>query len=77
MTYREQFESAMKCETEDEAKTWLDAEVKRCVFAYGQSPDEARMVILHNLGYMAGYYDPSYSQKVFNLFGAHHPFGLV
>lgn len=73
MTYREQFESAMACNTPEEAKVWLDAEVARCSRELGQTPEHARTVILANLGYIAGYYDHSTAQKVHRLFGAVHP----
>lgn len=73
MTYREQFDSAMKCETPEETSFWMDKEVHRYVREYGKTPEESRQIIKANLGYMAGYFDESYSQKVLQLFGAAHP----
>ena len=73
MTYGEQFDSAMKCTTKEEASEWLATEIARCVREHSQTPEEARRVILVNLGYMAGYYDRSFSAKVRDLFGALHP----
>ena len=73
MTYKQQFEAAMKCETLEEAKHWLTEEILRYGCEYGQSVDEAKVVILANLGYMAGYYDHETAQKVHKLFGAVHP----
>ena len=73
MTYREQFDSAMKCTTKDEADKWLVTEVLRYEKEYEMRPGKATEVILCNLGYMAGYYSEEVSKKVLNLFGAAHP----
>jgi hypothetical protein len=72
-TYREQFDSAMKCRDKAEATAWLEAEVARYVAEYKQESKQARSVILANLGYMAGYYDSATAKKVHELFGATHP----
>ena len=68
-TYGEQFDSAMKCQTVGKAKKWLDSEIRYAVNMYGQTPEEAKRVILTNLAYMAGYYDHETAQKVNRLFG--------
>ena len=73
MTYKQQFEAALKCETPDEASAWLTEEVLQYGREYGQSVDEAKGVILANLGYIAGYYDHETAQKVHRLFCAVHP----
>lgn len=72
-TYREQFDSAMACNTREMADLWLAAEIERYVNEFGQAEAQARNVILQNLGYMAGYGDDSTAQKVQALFGAEHP----
>lgn len=72
-SYEEQFEEALACETKEQADKWLEKEI----YDYGQKysiyPQEARKIILVNLGYMAGYYDKPASQKIYALFGAKHP----
>jgi len=73
MTYKEQFEAAMKCETKDEADSFLQSEITRYKKEYGKNPDEAKRIILSNLGYMAGYYGNEEAEKVHRLFGAVHP----
>lgn len=73
MTYREQFDSAMKCTTKEEAQKWLSDEVIRYQMDYSMPAPEAKQVILINLGYMAGYGDGSEGRKVLDLFGAAHP----
>jgi hypothetical protein len=75
MTYQQLFKSAMKCKTKAEAEKWMLAEVERFYtlpdFKGGEQ--EARKIILNNLGYMAGYYDSATAKKVNKLFGAVHP----
>lgn len=73
MTYREQFDNAMKCTNKEEAAIWLEKEIARYESDYGKTREEASKVILSNLGYMAGYYDQATSKKVHDLFGANHP----
>lgn len=73
MTYREQFDSAMKCETPEEAQKWLDAEIVHYGRDFDHTPEHAKGVILCNLGYMAGYFDHETAQKIHRLFGAVHP----
>lgn len=72
-TYQEQFDSAMKCETEAEAKKWMAAEIVYHMNMTGNGHEEARRIILVNLGYMAGYYSHETAQKINRLFGAVHP----
>lgn len=73
MTYLDQFNSAMKCKTGKAAAVWLEKEVRRYWVEHGIKRVQARLVILANLGYMAGYFKPSVSKKVWRLFGAKHP----
>jgi len=78
MTYAEQFESALRCKTPEDATAWLNREVTRYKTKFGIEPEEARRTILINLGYMAGYYDRSVGEKIESLFGARHPiFGAI
>lgn len=73
MTWGEWFESAIACKTEEDAKAWLDIEIKRHKKLYGNSKRKALPLIHSNLGYMAGYYDQETASKVLALFGAAHP----
>lgn len=73
MTYAQQFDSAMKCKTRKEAQVWFEKEVRRYWVEHGIKKTKAMEIILSNLGYMAGYYDRSVSEKVWKLFGAEHP----
>ena len=73
MTYREQFDSAMERETPEQAQHWLADEIARYGRECGRDRDEAKKMILVNLGYMAGYYDDATAKKVKRLFGADHP----
>ena len=73
MTYTQQFNSALKCKNVKEAAAWMDKELIRYWEEYGKSKDEARRIILSNLGYMAGYYDEAVARKVYRLFHAEHP----
>ena len=38
-----------------------------------QSPEEARITILSNIGYYAGYYDQETAERCYRLYGAVHP----
>jgi hypothetical protein len=73
-TYKEQFESALKCENREEAQAWLDAELNE-IAANGdeRDPEEIVAVIKSNIGYMAGYYGRSAQRKIWELFDAPHP----
>ena len=73
MTYREQFESALQCSSEKEARVWLEDEIARHKSEFGIEPEQAKKTILHSIGYMAGYYDHETAVKVHKLFGARHP----
>mgnify|MGYP003393479473 CR=1 FL=1 len=72
-TYREQFESALKCESLEEAELWMEKEVQYYVEHYEKQPIEAINIIKVNLGYMAGYYDDATAKKIHRLFNAVHP----
>jgi hypothetical protein len=73
MTYREQFDSAMKCGTKEEAQAWLAQEILRYQIDYQKDEATARKIIVSSLGYMAGYYDRATSERIHELFGAEHP----
>ncbi len=77
-TYGEEFNEAMRCDTQAKADAWLAREIAQRGLEFGQSPKEAEYIIKANLGYMAGYYNHETAQKVQRLFGAVHPvFGTV
>ena len=73
MTYREQFDSALACETKEQADKLFAGEVKRYETEFGKSAEEAANIIRANLGYMAGYCNDETAKKVHALFGAAHP----
>ncbi len=72
-TYREQFESALKCESSEQAELWMEKEVQHYVEHHEKQPSEAMNIIKVNLGYMAGYYDDAVAKKIHRLFNAVHP----
>ena len=72
-TYGQQFKAAMSCQSKEEASKWMAEEVRQYKEEYGIDEEKAVGTILHNLGYMAGYYDKAASEKVFELFNALHP----
>ena len=72
---RELVDSAIRCHTKEEARRWMEAEVKEHLDAgYQKTEEDAKKVILDNLGYGAGYYDQKTATKILELFGASHPF---
>ena len=71
-TYGEQFYSALKCQTVKDAKVWLDSEIMDVMDAQNLAHEQAKNLILNNIGYMAGYCDHEAAQKVMSLFGAGH-----
>jgi hypothetical protein len=76
-TYGQQMDEALACKTKEEATAWLEKEIAGHVGEYQQSPEDARKVILSNIGYMTGYYGQDVADRMFDLFGAVHPiFGL-
>lgn len=72
-TYQQQFDEAIACTDKKQADRWLALEITRYQQAFGHTKDQAKEVILENLGYIAGYYDHETAQKVYHLFGAVHP----
>jgi hypothetical protein len=74
MTIGEQFKSAIKCKTKEQADQWLKKEVERYRLQYRHSAKKSTAIILSNLGYMAGHYNRKISKHVFKLFGAEHPY---
>lgn len=74
-SYRQQFDEAIACRTKEQAEKWLLAKIE----SYYTLPDfkggmqEARNIVLTNLGYMARYYGMNEQRKVFELFGTPHP----
>ena len=73
MTWGEWFDSALACNTKEDAAAWLKIEVERHRVKFGNPPKKARTLIASNLGYMAGYYDGGVASKIHRLFGAVHP----
>ena len=72
-TYREQFESALACETTEEAELWMEKEVAHYVENHGETVTKAMSIIKCNIGYMAGYCDDATAKKIHRLFNAVHP----
>ena len=63
MTYREQFDQALACETKEQADKWLAGEIARYGREFGQSAEESRRVILVNLGLHGRILRPRYRQE--------------
>ena len=72
-TFGEQFQSALACETREEAEAWMETEVTHYVEHHVKSVTEAIEIIKSNIGYMAGYYGDKEAQKIHRLFHAVHP----
>lgn len=72
-TYGELFESALKCNTVEEARAWMIREVVDFSLSYGKSEQLAEYIIKTNLGYFAGSYGDFAAKKIHRLFGAVHP----
>ena len=72
-TFGEQFKSALKCKTPQDAEMWIEKEVEHFVTYHGKSPEEAVAHIKSNLGYMAGYYSDEVAKTIHRLFNAVHP----
>ena len=74
MTYGEEFDLALACNTQEEADEFVRTNIAHRVKDFGQTPEEAEKVLKANLGYMAGYYDEATAKKIEKLFNAPHPF---
>ena len=72
-TYDEQFQEALTCKNAKQAKVWLHYEILEYQNKFKIDAKAAKKTILHNLGYMTGYYDESVAKKIHELFGIHHP----
>lgn len=81
MSYGEQFEAAMACETKEEAQAFLESQGHYILSIWDdERPGEpkpsllaAMNIVRNNLGYMAGYYGEAEAKKMHELFGAVHP----
>jgi hypothetical protein len=73
MTYGEEFDLALACNTQEEADEFVRTNIAHRVKDFGQTPEEAEKVLKANLGYMAGYYDQATAKKIEKLFNAPHP----
>lgn len=72
-TIGEVYGPAMEIQTPEEAAAFLEKETQRHVEEFGQDREEARRVILSNVGYYAGYYDSETQKRVYRLFNTEHP----
>ena len=73
-TYGSIYGPAMDVQTEEEAKAYFAALVRRHIRLTGDSDEEATRVERINVGYYAGYYDADTRQRVYSLYGFGHPF---
>jgi hypothetical protein len=64
--------------TQAEAAAMVETNVQDLTDFCGYSRNEARKIVLHNIGYFAGYYDHTFADRVYSLFQTEHPiFGLT
>jgi hypothetical protein len=79
LTIGEIFRGAMKAETKEEAKQYLDdyaAHIQKLHDADERYRDEALDAMetaRHNIGYLAGYYDEGVYKRILDLFEVSHP----
>lgn len=72
-TYGELMKEMSACVTEDQARTLVENETTRLVTEADMSATEAMGVTLHNIGYLAGYFERKETQRILALFGVGHP----
>jgi hypothetical protein len=78
-TYEEMFAQATACKTKGEAEKFLENEI---AIIMRMKPtlvhEQARQIVLSNIGYMTGYGDRTEAKRLLELFGARHPiFGAI
>jgi hypothetical protein len=73
MTYGESYGPAMNVQTEEEAREYFGALVRRNVRLTGNSDEEATRIERINVGYWSGYYDSDTMARVHALYGFGHP----
>ena len=59
--------------TKENADAIVKEQVEEMVSVFGYSPEEAKKLMLTNLGYTTGYYPPEVADKVFEMFETEHP----
>jgi hypothetical protein len=78
-TFGDMMRDASACTTRDEARELVKNEIASLI---GQSPllleEEARRIVLGNIGYMSGYCDRAEAERLLDLFETRHPyFGAI
>jgi hypothetical protein len=59
--------------TKENAQTIVKEQVEEMVTALHYTPEEARKIMLANLGYYCGYYPSDLADKVYEMFETEHP----
>jgi outer membrane phospholipase A len=62
-----------KLKTVKEARVIIAEEVEARARATGQSEEEARAILLHNIGYHTGYCDHALADQIMKLYETEHP----
>ena len=73
-------DEAQACKTKEEARALVQREAEKVIAARGTItlPEEARQIVLTNIGYTTGWLDRKEAARIFELFGARHPyFGAI
>jgi hypothetical protein len=62
-----------KLKTVKEARAIIAEEVEARARATGQTEEEARAILLHNIGYCTGYCDAALADQIMTLYETEHP----
>jgi hypothetical protein len=78
-TYGDLIKAAEACTTKDEARGLVKSEVAAVMEGKTALLEEqARSIVLHNIGYMAGYLNRAAAARLLDLFETRHPyFGAI
>jgi hypothetical protein len=74
-TYRDFVSEIVLCWKKDEAEELVRIETDRVLKERPELlREEARAIVMHNIGYMSGYLDREEAARILELFGTRHPF---
>jgi hypothetical protein len=64
----------LRCTSKEDAAKWYEHEVGLVMTATGIERDRAEALIKEHLGYASGYYSLEIAKRVYEFWGAAHPF---
>jgi hypothetical protein len=65
---------ALRCTSKEDATKWFEHEIGLVMAATGVERDHAEAVIKEHLGYASGYYSLEVAKRIYEFWGAEHPF---